>query len=169
MTGDWDSYRNSLTRCNIAITKPQSWRKYCQGIDQIPSGARLMKVLKSDARNKNWLSKTSSWQLYYVRTRYSLSSTRDSFSWLKEVDSCPEEWGQSDLETYRVNKENWDLLQPTVNRTNLRLAINSFDPLKSAEPDLIIPTFLQQGINVLPSLLCCIYRACLPLGFIPTA
>ena len=27
-------------------------RKYCQGIDQIPSGARLMKVLKSDARNK---------------------------------------------------------------------------------------------------------------------
>ena len=52
MTGDWDSYRNSLTRCNIAITKPQSWRKYCQGIDQIPSGARLMKVLKSVPETK---------------------------------------------------------------------------------------------------------------------
>ena len=54
MTGDWDSYRNALTRYNIAIRKAkrQSWRKYCQGIDQIPSGTRLMKVLKSDARNK---------------------------------------------------------------------------------------------------------------------
>ena len=54
MTGDWDSYRNALTRYNIAIRKAkrQSWRKYCQGIDQIPSGARLMKVLKSDSKNK---------------------------------------------------------------------------------------------------------------------
>jgi hypothetical protein len=53
MTGDWDSYRNALTSYNKATRKAkrQSWRKYCQGIDQIPSGARLMKVLKSDARN----------------------------------------------------------------------------------------------------------------------
>ena len=42
------------TRYNIAIRKAkrQPWRKYCQGIDQIHSGARLIKVLKSDARNK---------------------------------------------------------------------------------------------------------------------
>ena len=32
MTGDWDSYRNALTRYNIAIRKAkrQSWRKYCK-------------------------------------------------------------------------------------------------------------------------------------------
>ena len=29
----------------------------------------------------------------------------------KEFDNCPEEWRQSDLEFYRVNRENWDLLQ----------------------------------------------------------
>ena len=54
MTDDWDSYRNALTRYNKAIRKAmrQSWRKYYQGIDQISSGARLMKVLKSDSRNK---------------------------------------------------------------------------------------------------------------------
>ena len=53
-TGDWDSYRNALVRYNIAIRKAkrQSWRKYCQRTNQISSGARLMKVLKSDARNK---------------------------------------------------------------------------------------------------------------------
>jgi hypothetical protein len=41
MAGDWD------TRYNIEIIKAkrQSWRKYCQGIDQIPSGAKPMKVL----------------------------------------------------------------------------------------------------------------------------
>ena len=79
----------------------------------------------------------------------------------KEVDNCPKEWGQSDLEPYRVNRENWDLLQRTVNRTKLRWAINSFDPFKSAGPDLILPAFLQQGIDVLSSLLFRIFRACL--------
>ena len=61
MTGDWDSYRNALTRYNRAIRKAkrQSWRKYCRGIDQIPNGARLMKVLKLDARNKIGTLKTS--------------------------------------------------------------------------------------------------------------
>ena len=44
---------------------------------------------------------------------------------------------QSDLEPYRVNREKWDLLQRTVNRTKLRWAINSFGPYKSAGPDLI--------------------------------
>ena len=53
MTVDWDSYINALDRYNIAIKKAkiQSWRKYCQGIDKIPSGARFMKILKSDSRN----------------------------------------------------------------------------------------------------------------------
>jgi hypothetical protein len=46
MTGDWDSYRNVLTSYNKAIRKAKRkpWRKCCQGIDQILSGARLMKV-----------------------------------------------------------------------------------------------------------------------------
>jgi hypothetical protein len=54
MTGDWDSHRNALVRYKIVIriAYRQSQRKHCQGIDQIPSGARLMKVLKSDVRNK---------------------------------------------------------------------------------------------------------------------
>ena len=49
------------------------------------------------------------------------------FPGLKQVYNCPEEWGQLDLELYR---ENWDLLQRTVNQTKLRWAINSFDPYK---------------------------------------
>ena len=82
----------------------------------------------------------------------------------KVVDSCPEECGQSDLEPYRVNRENWDLLQRKVNQTKLRWAINYFDPFKLAGPDLIISAFLQQGIDV-----CSMFRVSLALGYIPTA
>ena len=87
----------------------------------------------------------------------------------KEIDTCPEEGWQSDLEPCRVNRENWNLLQQIVNRIKLRWAINSFDSYKSAGPDLIIPAFLQQGIDVLSSLLCNTFRACLALGHIPMA
>ena len=106
MTGDWDSYRNAPTRYNTAIRKEkkQSRRKYCQGTVKIP-----MKVLKSDARNKS-----GSFTMTGQETLKVLLDT--NFPDSKEVDSCPEEWGQSDLEPYRVNRENWDLLQWTVNR-----------------------------------------------------
>jgi Reverse transcriptase (RNA-dependent DNA polymerase). len=67
-----------------------------------------------------------------------------------------------------VSKEKWNLLQRTVYRTKLRWAINSFDPYKSAGPDLTIPAFLQHGIDVLSSLLCSIFRACIALAYIPT-
>jgi hypothetical protein len=76
---------------------------------------------------------------------------------------------KSELEPYRVNRENWELCQWTVNRTKLRWAIKSFEPYRSAGPDLIIPAFLQQGIDVLSSLLCSIFRACLALVYIPMA
>ena len=72
----------------------------------------------------------------------------------KEVDNCPEEWGQSELEPYRLN---WDLLQRTVNQTILRWAIKAFDHYKSAGPVLIIQAFLEQGIDVLSSLLCSMF------------
>jgi hypothetical protein len=113
MTHDWDSYRNALTRYNIAIrkTRRQSWRKYCQGINQISSDARLIKVLKSDARNKIGTLKRAdgSFTMTGQGTLKVLLETH--FADSKESDNCPEEWGQSDLELYRANRENWDLLQ----------------------------------------------------------
>jgi hypothetical protein len=36
----------------IRKAKRQSWSKNCQGIDQIPTGARLTNVLKLGVRNK---------------------------------------------------------------------------------------------------------------------
>jgi len=62
-----------------------------------------------------------------------------------------------------------ELLQRTVNRTKLRWTINSFDPHKSDGPCLIIAAFLQHGTDVLSSLPCSIFRACIALGYISTA
>ena len=82
MTVDWDSYINALARYNIAIKKAkrQSWRKYCQGINQISSDARLIKVLKSDARNKIGTLKRSDGSFTMTGQEILKSFTRDSFS-----------------------------------------------------------------------------------------
>jgi hypothetical protein len=103
MTGDWDSYRNALTSYNKAIRKAkgESWRKYCQGIDRILSGARLMKVLKSDARNKIATLKRADCSFTMTGQERLKVLLETHFPGSKEVYNCPEEWGHLDLEPYR--------------------------------------------------------------------
>ena len=91
--------------------KRQSWRKYCQGIDQLPSGARLMKVLKLDARNKIGTLKRADGSFTMTGQETLKVLLEMHFPDSKEVDNCQEEWGQLDLEPYRVNRENGDQLQ----------------------------------------------------------
>jgi hypothetical protein len=87
-----------------------------------------MKILKSDARNKIGTLKRADGSFTMTGQETLKVLLETNFPDSKEVDSCPEEWGQSDLEPYRVNRENWDLLQWTVNRIKLRWAIKTFDP-----------------------------------------
>jgi hypothetical protein len=112
MTGDWYLYRNALTRYNIAIRKAkrQSWRKYCQGIDQIPSGARLMKVLKSDARNKIGTLKPANGS-FTMTGQETLKVLLETHFPEKKSIAARRSGGNQDLEPNRVNRENWDLLQ----------------------------------------------------------
>jgi hypothetical protein len=124
-----------------------------------------MKALKSDPRNKIGTLKRANGSFTMTGQKAVILLLETHFPDSIEVDNCPEEWGQPDLEPNRVNR---DLLQWTVNQTKLKWAINSFDPYKSAGSDLLIPAFLQQGTDVLSSLLCSIFRACLALGHIPT-
>ena len=75
-------------------TKRQSLRKYCQRIDQIPSGARLMKVLKSEARNKIGTLKRADGSFIMTGQETLNILLETHFPESKEVDTCPEKWGQ---------------------------------------------------------------------------
>jgi hypothetical protein len=88
-----DSYRNSLTRYNKTIRKAkrQSWRKYCQEIDQIPSGARFMNVLKSNARNKIGALKRADGSFTMTGPETLKVLLETYFPDSKEVNNCLEE------------------------------------------------------------------------------
>jgi hypothetical protein len=52
--GEWDSYKEALTHYDgIGIRKAErsSWRRYCQGIQNVPSSARLKKKMAKQATN----------------------------------------------------------------------------------------------------------------------
>jgi hypothetical protein len=53
-TGQWDTYKETLTCCNKEIREVtrSSWRRYCQEINDVPGGARLMKIMAKQATNK---------------------------------------------------------------------------------------------------------------------
>jgi hypothetical protein len=53
-TGQWETYKETLTCYNkeISKAKPFSWRKYCQEINDVPGGARLMKIMVKQGTNK---------------------------------------------------------------------------------------------------------------------
>jgi hypothetical protein len=68
-----------------------------------------------------------------------------------------------------TNRGDWDLAKRVINHTNIRWALSTFKPFKSAGTDGIVLTLLQQGAEHLVLHLCRIFRACMAYGFIPTA
>lgn len=49
-TGEWDTHRSAVTCYNKAIRKVKrsSWKRYCQGIEDIPDVSRLVKIMSGD-------------------------------------------------------------------------------------------------------------------------
>jgi hypothetical protein len=66
----------------------------------------------------------------------------------------------------RTNRGHWNLAKIVINQSKIRWALNTFKPFKSAGTDVIVPAFLQQGVEHLSPHLCCIFRACLAYGYI---
>jgi hypothetical protein len=53
-TGQWDTYKETLTCYNKEIRKAKvvSWRGYCQEINDVPSSARLVRIMAKQATNR---------------------------------------------------------------------------------------------------------------------
>jgi hypothetical protein len=53
-TGDWESYKMALTSYSKEFRKAKRsfWREYCQGIEDVPDRARLMRIMASQSANR---------------------------------------------------------------------------------------------------------------------
>jgi hypothetical protein len=53
-TGQWDTYKETLTCYNKEIRKAKrsSWRRYCQEMNDVPGDARLVKIVAKKATDK---------------------------------------------------------------------------------------------------------------------
>jgi hypothetical protein len=52
--GDWESFKMAFTCYNKEIRKDKrsSWRNYCLGIQDVPNGARLTRIMASQSNNR---------------------------------------------------------------------------------------------------------------------
>jgi hypothetical protein len=52
--GQWDTYKETLTGYNKEIRKAKrsSWRGYCREMNDVPRGARLMRVMAKQETNR---------------------------------------------------------------------------------------------------------------------
>ena len=166
-TGNWMSYRESLTLYNKEIrkTKRKSWKSFCDSIEEVSTGSRLYKVMSKDGTRGVGCIRISDGGF-----------TDTGESTIKEMmkvhfpGSAIEEPGCRDntIERARVaGRAEWEIAKDIVSPGKVEWAVSTFDPFKSPGPDGICPALLQKGIELLRPILCKIFRACIALKYIP--
>jgi hypothetical protein len=170
-TSQWDTHKGTLTCYNKEIRKAKrsSWRRYCQEINDVPGGARLIKIMEKQAANKVSTIKLPDGQHTQTRKETLKELFRIHFLDSKLTDNSGDGQDQQNLGicehiTYRGN---WDLAKRAINQSKIRQALSAFKPFKSAGTDGIAPALLQQGAEHLVLHLCHIFRACMAYEFTP--
>jgi hypothetical protein len=80
-TGQWGSYKETLTFYNKEIRKAKrsSWRRYCRDINDVPGGARLIRVMAKQATNRVCTVKLPNSQLtVYFPDSKPIDNSRDN-------------------------------------------------------------------------------------------
>ena len=167
-TGHWEEYKASLTQLNKAIrrAKRSSWKEYCQNIEGVSEGARIMKIM-----SKSPFTRVSSVRDSHGNLTDSGESTlkellKVHFPDSKEVRDSTDTTHPSSG-SFIARKRDWEVVKEVVNYDSIRWAMESFKPFKAAGPDGIVPACIQRGIDTLTPGLCRIYRACLAFGYVP--
>jgi hypothetical protein len=172
-TGQWDTYKEALTCYNKEIRKAKrfSWRRYCREINDVPGGARLMRVMAKQATNRVSTVKLPNGQLTETGKGTLEELFRVHLPDAKPIDdSRDNRQGQQNLgKCDRImHRADWNLAKLVINQSRIRWALGTLKPFKAAGTDEIVPAILQQGEELIAEHLCRIYRACLAYGFIPT-
>ena len=80
-----------------------------------------------------------------------------------------EEQGQPNLRAFAVHREDWELSKKIIYQSKIRCVVSTFKPFKLAETAGILSALLQQGISLLMTHLCPIFRTFLARGYTPKA
>jgi len=80
-----------------------------------------------------------------------------------------EEQGQPKLKVCVAHREEWELSKKVTKQSKIRWPICTFKLFKSAEANGLLPALLQQGVILLITHPCHIFRACLARRYIPKA
>lgn len=169
-TGEWESYRHTLTEYNKAIRKAKrdSWRRYCEEIERLPEGARLQKALQKGKPIKIGSLKRHDGKYTDSGEESLRTLLQTHFPGSVAIRNQSEQTSQINLgPTERAQRENWKFAEKVIDQTKIKWAIKSFKPFKSPGRDGIFPALLQQGNDMLASPLCTLLRASLAIGYLP--
>ena len=163
---DWEEHSNSQRKYKSLIrrSKRESWRTYCENIDNLPEAAKLQRILAKDPGRHVGTLKLPSGRF--------TSTAEEALSWLLETHFPGSEPINTVVSSHVAphavfSTANWKVAAKVVTMDKIKWAINTFGSFKSAGPDGIFPALLQKGLELLLPHLLRLFRACLALGYIP--
>ena len=167
-TGDWESYKaaSRLYNKEIRRAKQESWDKFCQNMNDIPTASRLHRLLAKDHTNQignlmkpdNTLTCNEQETLELLANEHFPDHTYSKRNSETEYDSS----GNTDI---RISKESLTIFSIS----KVKWAINKFSEFKSPGEDEIFPALLQKGFKHIKETLISLFTASYCSGYIPQA
>ncbi|MCP3662523.1 MAG: RNA-directed DNA polymerase [Gammaproteobacteria bacterium] len=168
-TGEsWASYRTAQREYKrlLRVAKRSSWRSFCASAETVPEAARLQKILRDNSVVQVGMLQLPSGAYTECREEALAHLLETHFPGCVQLgdDAGPD----SPLPRGRVwPGGGWRFAERIISKERVEWAIRSFSSFKAAGPDMIFPALLQHGSDILSSLLCTVFRACLALGYVP--
>lgn len=165
-TGQWNTYKGAVTSYKKALrnTKRDSWRKFCEGVEETPTAARLHKVLSKDHSNgigyliKPDGSGKETANILLEAHFPGCNILTNANNWIKEV-------------RVKVNSSHMIgsiiLANKIVLPEKVKWAIRAFKPYKAASEDGIFPAMIQKGFEVVQEHLVNMFKASFTWSYIP--
>ena len=146
-------------KLEIQSAKKSGWEKFCTGMKNVNTTARIHKVFKMGKKEEIGSLKTENG--YTTSPEETLQVLLDKHFPDKEEDEV-------EYENIHEGNNNGNFNIPEViNIEAVKASIKSFAPYKSPGIDGIYPALLQQGIDFLSKYILEIYRDCLAQGKSP--
>ena len=146
-------------KLEIESAKKNSWKKFCTGLKNVNTTARIHKVFKMGKREEIGSLKTENG--YTTSPEETLKVLLDKHFPDKEEDEVVYD------DIHEGNNNSNFNIDEVINLEAIIASIKSFAPYKSPGIDGIYPALLQQGIDFLAEYILEIYRDCLAQGKSP--